>query len=50
VNEDEMQASIISQREDLEEKRTEIMLQIARFTIALEEHEKATKTPSEPLA
>ncbi|MCR4921635.1 MAG: hypothetical protein K5945_08030 [Bacteroidaceae bacterium] len=50
VDEDEMQASIIAQRETLEARRDEIMLQIARLTIALEEHEKATTPPPEGLA
>ena len=41
VNEKEMLVSIVSQREMLEDKRKSIMLQIAKLTFALEEHEKA---------
>ena len=36
-----LQESLANQMETLEEKRLEVMMQIARQTIALEEHEKA---------
>ena len=41
VSEEDMLVSIVSQREMLEDKRKSIMLQIAKLTLALEEHEKA---------
>ncbi|MBO7068627.1 MAG: hypothetical protein J6W52_08120 [Bacteroidaceae bacterium] len=38
---DTIQESLAAQQENLERKRREIMMQIARQTVALEEHEKA---------
>jgi DNA repair exonuclease SbcCD ATPase subunit len=36
-----LQESLASQQENLESKRREIMMQIARYSVALEDHEKA---------
>lgn len=41
VNEADMLLSIVSQHETLEGKRRNIMMEIAKLTLALEEHEKA---------
>lgn len=41
IDEKSLQESMATQQESLEEKRREIMMQIARQTVALEEHEKA---------
>ena len=41
VDEDELQISIVGQRDSLEAKRDETAMQIARLRVALEEHEKA---------
>lgn len=41
INEEEMQNSLATQQETLYSRRNEIMMQIARMTVALEEHEKA---------
>lgn len=41
INEEELQDSLATQHETLYSRRNEIMMQIARMTVALEEHEKA---------
>lgn len=48
VNEDELQISLVGQRDVLEAKRNDIAMQISRLKVALEEHEKAQHLVSEP--
>ena len=43
VNTEEMQAMLVVKREEAEGKRREIMIEIARLDIALEEHQKAVQ-------
>ena len=40
---DELQKSLVVQRESMEGKRKDILIEIARQTILLEEHEKAER-------
>ena len=41
INTDEMQAMLVVKREETEGKRRDIMIEIARLDVALEEHQKA---------
>ena len=41
INTDEMQAMLVVKREEAEGKRRDIMIEIARLDVALEEHQKA---------
>lgn len=49
LNEEELQESLATQQESLESKRRDIMMQIAKATVALEEHEKAIHTANNAL-
>ena len=43
INIEEMQATLVVKREEAEEKQKEIMTEIARLNVALEEHQKAVQ-------